>query len=596
MEHTDYKAEFKSLYDNRDVDGMIRFVSELVKSPKFTDINRRLIKQGKLPATAVKIHEVAAALIEELEDEIEQNGDVIAQDNYFEIAERLKKRFNDDVADIYIKTKAPNEFLNNIRIQHDQSDTSKLSDELVGRYKDELIRIEDGRRAVVDILQQHSNFPIKNVTALSELIEQLHLKLKSNNRYLSIKPYFLSIFKSADAQCSEPTPDGSEDTEISNCVLFPDYVTTGREPTLSQQILFRIEVVKLCQHLWKRNILPVAEHKQTVARINSYFSYRGDPELSRKAYRFLQELVNEINNDQTTILKRLAQTFVDEYYLAEQQMGIHYGMIDTELANTKEFLKQLAENICESDPSKEEKIQVAMEKVACLEGVFRISPLREQTASDTPFLELERTALGVSTIISSSQITEWIRIYSILFSNSEFLSHAEHKIDFSIMRKYISHLTTYHLIQGVSELKLVVNRALATPSEDKPDHFKKFGEVLKLKLQGLIRSKKEEEKSFQQMIQELNFIDNDATQYVIAETFKGFQEIADAFNNTVNDYFVRDREKLLKESRELYDQICAQCLKNVIVRPKKPATAPTPPSTEGNNTGKSWLGRLFSKA
>ena len=595
MEQTDYKEELKSLYDNRDVDGIIRFVSELVKSPQFPDINRRLVKQGKLPAAAIKVHEVAAALIAEWEDEIKQSGDIIAQDNYFEIAERLKKRFNDEVADIYIATKAPNEFLNNLRIQHDQSDTSKLSDELVDRYKEELIRIEDGRRAVVNILQQHGNFPIKNIIALSELIEQLHLKLKSNNRYLSIKPYFISIFKSANAQSSHPARGGSEDAEIANVTLFPDYVTTGREPALSQQILFRIELIKLCQHLWKRNILPLAEHKQTVARINSYFSYRGEPGLSRKAYCFLQTLVDEINDDQTTILKRLARTFVDEYQLAEQQMGTHYGMIDSELANTQEFLKQLAENMSESDPSKEEKIQVAMEKVACLEGVFKLSPLREQTAADTPYLELERTALGVSTIISSSQITEWIRIYSILFSNSEFLSYADHKIDFSIMRKYISHLTTYHLIQGVSELKLVVNRTLAAPSEDKPDHFRKFGEVLKLKLQGLIRNKKEEEKSFQQMIQELNFLDNDATQYVIAETFKGFQAIADAFNNTVNDYFVRDREKLLKESRELYEQICAQCLKNMIVRPKKPVIPQPSASTEEEKTGKSWLGRLFSK-
>ena len=266
-------------------------------------------------------------------------------------------------------------------------------------------------------------------------------------------------------------------------------------------------------------------------------------------------------------------------------------MIESELAYTKEFLKQLESSTTAHSIEEEEKIRVALEKAVNLEGIFKVSPVREEAAANKPFLELERAALGISTTISASQITEWIRIYSILFSNSEFLKHANETIDFSIMRKYISDLTTYHLILSVSELKLVVDRSLKAPSDDKPDHFKRFGEVLKIKLQGLIGSKKGEEKSFQDMIQELGFLENDATQFVIAETFKGFQAIADAFNDTIKDYFVRDRETLLKESRGLYSQICAQCLKNVIVRPTRREITKT---AGGAKEGKSWLGRLFS--
>jgi len=594
MRQIDYKEELRKLYESRNVDDIIRLVNKLIKDPGFFDTNRRLVRQGKLSAATLNVQEVARALIKELEYEIEQMGDVIDQNNYFAITEHLKKRFNSDVADIYINTKIPNDFLHDIRIPNSQSDGGKLSDELVNRYKNELIRIEDGRRAVVDALQLHSNFPIKNVAALSAIVEQLHTKLRSNNRYLSIKPYFLNLYKSASSDLNSPMLSGksAEEVEISDHSLFADYVTTGREPTICQQVAFRIEMIKLLQQLAKRQIIPTATHKQTMVLISRYFNYRGEPGLSRKARQFLDELLTDINTDQVVILKRLAQTFVDEYHHAEHQMSIRHGMIESELAFTKEFLKQLSENTGEADEAKEEKTQKVMEKISCLNDLFKISEIRAETAAKTPFLELERTALGISTVIPPSQITDWIRIYSILFSNAEFLSYTEDKIDFSIMRRYISDLTTYHLIQSVSELKLVINHSFTVPSEEnKPDHFKRFGEILKLKLQGLIYSKEAEEKSFQDMIKELDFLDNNTTQYVIAETFKGFQAIADAFNNTANDYFVRDHEKLLKESRDLYSQICSQCLKNVIVRPIKTSVI-TEKGTDKKK--KSWLSRLFS--
>lgn len=606
MEQIDFKTELINKYNNRDVDGIIQLITNLVKSMQFPALNRRLVKEGKLGAASTKIEDVAAALINELEEELKQSGDVIVQDNYFDIAEQLKKHFSSKVADIYLRTKTPDTFLHEIRTSHEREDAKKVSESLVNQYKNELIRIEDGRRVVVEILQKHSNFPIRNIKALSKLMELLHTKLKSNYRYLSIKPYFINIFEAAGVSLdsknsavvvpeSDSVAEISSSKEVSSYSLFPHYIITGQEPSLVQQFRFRINIIKLFQFLWKRKILPVAEHKKLLAAISSHFAYRGDPNLSRKVRHFLEELVTEINMDQEAILKRLARTFVDEYRSAERQMEIRHSMIETELAQTREYLKQLTTTGDQLDPEEDDKVHTALEKVTSLDGIFKISPIREQSAANTTFIELERTALGVSTVISPTQITEWIRIYSILFSNSEFLAYSNETIDFSVMRRYISDLTTYHLIQSVSELKLVVDRTVAKPSDDKPDYFKHFGEVLKIKLQSLIGTQKEKEMSFQQMIEELGFLDNDATQFVIADTFKGFQAIADAFNSTVNDYFVRDRETLLKESQGLYSQICSQCLRNIIVRPKKTRELTKKGTTSGSSgKGKSWLARLFS--
>ncbi|VAX09154.1 hypothetical protein MNBD_GAMMA26-2316 [hydrothermal vent metagenome] len=593
MEQTDYKIELRRYYDNRNVDGIIRYLSELISKPSFVAINRRLIKEGKLPPATTKIEEVATALITELKDDIKQECDVIVQDNYFEIAEQLKKRFGDEVAEIYINTKSPDAFLREIR-QTLNTEEAKLTEGLVNQYKTELIRLEDGRKAVLDILQDSSNFPIQNVISLAEQIEQLHLKLKSNYRYLTVKAYFLSIFESGDAKfTAQAASDQEQRIKISNYTLFTDYVTTGIEPDLIQQVRFRIEVVKLFQYLWKRKILPVAEHKQAITCITDIFNHRGKGSLSGKVRQFLEELIVEINDDKQAVSKRLAQSFVYEYRTAESQMEQRCGLIESELAATKEYLKQLPANHGKPDHARDEKAQLALEKIINLEGVFKIQSARAQTAANTPFHELERVAQGVSTVLSPQQITAWIRIYSILFSNTEFLIHTKETIDFSIMRKYISDLTTYHLMQSVSELKLVIDKSMATPSKDKPDHFKQFGEVLKIKIQGLMGGKKDEEKTFFEMIQELHFLDDSATQFVIAETFRGFQDIADAFRATVNDYFVRDRDTLLRESRELYNQICTQCLKNVIVRPARP-TIPTDDAEDGSKGNKSWFSRLFS--
>jgi len=593
MESSVYNEALLKDYKGQDVDAIIHTVSGLIKDPKFPTLYRRLVKEGKITSAAIKIEDVARVLLEELEAELRSSGDRVVENNYFDIAESLKKRFNDELSDIYINTKIPNEFLVEIRASDDRGDTSPLSEELVTRYKNELVRIENGRRAIVDVLQQYTNFTITHAKALSKLFEQLQDKLKTNYSYVSLKPYFASIYATGGAvEEKSKVTDAEEEQEVIGRSLFSEYINTGVEPTLIQQVNFRIAVNKLFQYLLKRKVLSHKEHQQYWQLISKIFNYRGSSDITEKTLNFLEDLLTQVNEDEVAILKRLAQTFVDEYRSAEEQMKVRHNMITKELAYTQEFLQQLAQKGEERSEEDEEKIRIAQEKIVGLDGIFVIPPSLEDAAIQKSFSDLERSALGISTAITPSQITDWIKIYSILFSNSEFLAYAQAEVDFSIMRKYISDLTTYHMILNISSLKTVIDQSLRVTDEEKASHFKQFNEALKARLQGMMGKKKKEVTTFKEMIEELSFLDNEATQYVIAETFKGFQIIVDAFNATANEVFVRDREALLKESKELYTQICDQCMRNFVKRPmprviKKKKEADT-------NEKKSWLGKLFS--
>ena len=93
------------------------------------------------------------------------------------------------------------------------------------------------------------------------------------------------------------------------------------------------------------------------------------------------------------------------------------------------------------------------------------------------------------------------------------------------------------------------------------------------------------------MIDDLGFLGNKSLQFVIAETFEGFQNIADAFTNSATDYFIHDKEALLKESKDLYKQICNQCMKNFLVRPVRHESQK---EELGEQPKKRWLSKLFS--
>ncbi len=589
MEITEYKEVLRKAYLNRDIDAIIRATKDLMASPEFPNFFSKLCKQHKITSASVKIEEIAAVLIDEIESGMKADGDEFANVTYMDISAELGKLFGDELSMIYVSTKMPSEFLMGVRAGYNQSDTETLSDELVTRYRDEMIRIEKGRLVVTDILQRFSHFPLKNATTISRLIERLTHELKSNYKYLTIKPYLIAVFACGEPEDSDRTITTKED-EDDEQVLFKYYLNTGIEPKILQQVRFRLAVNTLFRHIKESDILPDESFKAYVKIISRLWGYRCPSKLTKNARDILEELLVLVNHDQQAILQRLARTFVEEYIHAEDRMKLYHNGIQTELAVTKEYLSQLAKDTSMINSEEREKISIAQEKVIGLEGVFEISPALQKAAASKSFLELERTSLGLSTSVGAERLAEWIRIYSILYSNIEFLEYSDQKVDFTTMRKYISDLSTYHLILNIAQLKEVIDRSLGIPDDEKISQFKMFNEALKLRLQNLM-VKTEEDKTLKEMINDLGFLGNKALQFVIAETFEGFQKIADAFTNSATDYFINDKEALLKESKDLYKQICNQCMKNFLVRPVRHENHQEQP---GEPPKKTWLSKLFS--
>ncbi len=585
-------------YDRRDVLGLIRAIDKIKNAPDYMSTYRRLLGQGKLSVNSARMEELASALLSELEETLDANNDRTINASYFEISEQIGKKFGTEAKNIYLTTKMPDDFITAIRQDSESSDTKKLSDDLVKEYKNALIKIEKGRRTIIELLQPYSNFPLKHATILNSEFNQIYALLRSNYKYLSVKPYLIKIAQITLGDDCAPRMHDKDETELKECNLFRDYISSGIEPSLATQISVHYAFTRLLKYIKKHQLLPEDIYSKISNQITFVLHYKGANPLSPKARKLFEDLLLQINQDEPAILRKLAATFVDEYLCAEEQMRIRHRMIESELALTNEFLKQIGPDTNQVSDENEGKIKVALEKMFCLKEVFELSTKQMQTAATKPFTELERAALSISTALSPSQLASWIKIYSILFSNANLLSHSraiatkDQNIQLEKMRSLISDLTTYHLIQNVAQLKIVVDRSLILPEDEKVSHFKQFSEILKIKLHGLMDQDKQKDKSLREMIDELVFLNNDAAQFVIAETFTGFQDIVDAFNSSASDYFVRDKEALLKESRSLYNEICNQCLKGVI---KRPITLKKGRGTEKNQEKKrSWLGKLFS--
>ncbi len=588
---SEHKETLLENYRNRDIDAIIRTVKALMQEPEFPNLYGRLCKNDTNLSASVKVEEVVSALLAEIietEQAANARREEFATVTYFEISTELGKLFGEELAEIYLSTKMPDEFMLQVRNGYSENEVEKLSEDLVERYRKEMVRIESGRQAVVDVLQKFSHFPNRNATTMSRLMERLGHDLKSNYKYLTIKPYLMAVFASGHTSCSGDVPVPAKESR--DLLLFKHYLNTGEEPPIDQQARFRLAVNTLFRQIKVHEVLPDEEFRAYVKIISRIWGYRCPSKLTPNARDILEGLLLLVNKDQLAILKRLAMTFVEEFQLAEDRMKLFHNGIQAELAVTKEYLNQLSVDTSKINSEEEEKIRIAQEKIIGLEGVFEVSPALERAALAKSFLELERTSLGLSISVSPEQLTEWIRIYSILYSNTEFLKYTDEKVDFTTMRNFISDLSTYHLILNVAQLKAVIDNSLSVPDEDKHSHYRMFNEALKKRLHSMIGGNKDEQ-TLSGMISELGFLENKALQFVIAETFAGFQTIADAFTSSASDYFVNDREALLRESRELYKQICNQCLKNFVVRPvryeKKQEQA-------GEVEHKSWLTRLFS--
>ncbi|MCP4088668.1 MAG: hypothetical protein GY746_02595 [Gammaproteobacteria bacterium] len=588
---SEHKETLLENYRNRDIDAIIRTVKELMQEPEFPNLYNRLRKNNTNLSANVKVDEVVSALLAEIiktEQAANARREEFATVTYFEISGELGKLFGKELAEIYLSTKMPDEFMLQVRNGCSENEVEKLSEDLVKRYRKEMVRIESGRQAVVDVLQKFSHFPNRNATTMSRLMERLGHDLKSNYKYLTIKPYLMAVFVSGHTSCSDDAPVPAK--ESTDLLLFKHYLNTGEEPPIDQQARFRLAVNTLFRQIKVHEVLPDEEFRSYVKIISKIWGYRCPSKLTPNARDILEGLLLLVNKDQLAILKRLAMTFVEEFQLAEDRMKLFHNGIQAELAVTKEYLNQLSVDQSKINSEEEEKIRIAQEKIIGLEGVFEVSPALERAALAKSFLELERTSLGLSISVSPEQLTEWIRIYSILYSNAEFLKYTDKKVDFSTMRDFISDLSTYHLILNVAQLKAVIENSLSVPDEDKHSHYRMFNEALKKRLHSMIGGDKDEQ-TLSGMISELGFLENQALQFVIAETFAGFQTIADAFTSSASDYFVNDREALLRESRELYKQICNQCLKNFVVRPVRYEKKQ---EQTGEVEHKSWLTRLFS--
>ncbi|MCP3870864.1 MAG: hypothetical protein GY703_22770 [Gammaproteobacteria bacterium] len=580
-------ARLRILFSGKDVKGLIEAVDEFRRTPGFSQFCHALIREGKCRTT--RIDEVVAVLIDEVSADIDRDKGLSIKANYFEIQEQLGNRFGKDLAEFYLSVKMPNDFLSAIRNRGDQDDLedqgdSQLSNQLVEDFKREMVRTEKGRRSVIEVVQPYSNLPLQNVNALNEVLHQLYRRVKASYKYLSIKPYLLAVYQSD----SNVAPDiGSN---LRSARLFVHYLDTGEEPSVSDQIQLHIAIHRLFHELEKKSVIPSSDCQQFFSRIAEILSYQGKPGLASKGRIILEGLLTQVNQDKAAIRARLARTFIEEYHSAENQMQVRRTLIINELAATREYLKRIAREVRQLSGVDEERAKFAMEKLVCLKDVFILSDALEQAAAEKSFDRVERSALEISTLITPAQLTSWIRIYSIIYSNSEFLAYGKQQIDQKIVKSLISDLTTYHLIQNIAQLKIIVDRGIGN-SDRRLNHFRQFNEALKLKLQGLMGTQKQQNKSLKEMIQELSFLQDESSQFVIAETFKGFQIIVDAFDSISRDYFVRDKEALLAESRGLYNEICNKCLRGFVTKPielsgKKDAA--------DCKSSRSWFGRLFT--
>lgn len=597
MELSAQQTALLEKYDRRDVMGLIRLFDQIKNAPDYMSTYRRLLAKKRIPSSA-RLEELSAGLLGELEAALNESDGLSIKASYFEIAEQLKKKFGAAVADTYTRSKMPDDFLSEIRKDSRQADTKKLTDDLVNEYKDALIQIEKGRRSIIDTLQPYSNLPLNNASILNDQFNELYRQLRSGYKYLSVKPYLLRVVQVMHGEAC-PLQGSESEPERRDFNLFSEYKSSGIEPSLACQVELHLAINTLMKYVQKHQLLPDEEYREIWSRISYVLQYKGADTLTPRARKIFDDLLLQINLDEKAIIRKLASTFLNEYLCAEEQMRIRHRMIESELAQTNEFLKQLAPSADKLTESDEAKVRVALEKLVCLKDVFELSSKQMQTAASKPFVELERAALSISTALSPTQLASWIKIYSILFSNTGLLSQSraiakdENDIELERMRSLISDLTTYHLIQNIAQLKVVVDRNLALPDEQKISQIKQFSNVLKAKLHGLMDHEKQKERSLKEMIDELVFLQNESTQFVIAETFEGFQHIVDAFNSGASDYFVRDKEALLKESRTLYNEICNQCLRGIIKRPSILRPKKITPQSQAEKK-RTWLGRLFS--
>jgi hypothetical protein len=598
---SDDRNLLRSEYQQGHAASIIRIALRLQRQPDFLKAYGALARGGKVRGGTPRIDDVVRILVEELEKEEDRVGrDEGLGPSFYQLADALTKRFNKAVGAIYLETALPNDTVQEARLALREEryivEEMRLSDELVERFKNELVRIEKGRRALIYVLQQHSYFPIKNAVLMSQIVTQLHELIANDYRYLTVKPHFIAIPCISELRTVGEVPSGRPGLSKAYR-LFDDYITSGEEPSVVKQIEVRFALIRFFDALRKHDVLPTETYKDLWSQFSDVWTYRPRTILATRTRGILKETLHQANIDRGAVAKVLAGSFVDEYRSAEKQMGILSKLIAIQLAETEEFLHHLDGTRGHYQGAEEEKIRIAREQTVGLAGVFDVSDFRA-LAQAKPMPELERAALSVPPSVTPENILAWLDIYSIIFSNAEFLEYTRETVDLSIMRKRISNLSAYHLMRNIVLLRAFVERSLDTADEEKAEQFKRFNEALKIKLQGLMRGKRAEERSIRQLIEDLGFINNKKVQFLVAETFKGFQSLVDAFESVSKGYFIQDRDALIRESRNLYDEICSQCLRNLVhAAPRKGREVDMAVGKAGGRRGGLFgvLSQLFSR-
>lgn len=589
MDVNEFKLTLSDSYRRKDAAGFIRTISDFKKQPEFQKLCLQLVKAKRISPATTSMEVIINALLVVIEQSQKMPDAHDLDGNFYDVAEYLRNHFNESLAEIFLESQMPNDFILSAREGEGSGERIKLTKALIEQHKNELMRLDIGHAEVVKTLQSCTNFPIDGCINVAKVLDELVVRLKSNHKYITVKPLIQSILEIGGDNIYGNDRSDPESAKFRKTSLFKSYIETGEEPSFSQQIAFHMAVKRLFSFIKKNALLSEGDYSRFWSPVFRFLSYKGKRRMDGRAKPILNELLVQLNVDRAALLEKLYLTFLDEYRCAEELMLVRYRMIETELLYTREYLDRLKLDSKSSAQKDEKKVKLALEKVFFLQDIFTIPEWKVESVRTAGLTELERSAFGVSTEISPKHLTEWIRIYSILFSNSDLLEYSDKEINFLLMRQLISHLTTYYLIQNVTQLKRMIDKVLTSQPGDAVDRIRLFNDALKVKLHGLL-DPSGDDKSFQEMIDELGFINDKKAQFLIADTFSGFQVVADAFNTSANDYFVKDKNALLKESHALYNDICNQCLKGLVARPKKPKSS----TDNSKNVSKPWFSRVFA--
>jgi hypothetical protein len=421
----DYFGELLHHYSRRDTNAIYETVMELATRPDFPAIVEQLTGHRKSPTHARDLVDITRAMIQRIEAQIiAKRKQSTVFESYYGIAETLKVKLNTKVSEIYLETTFPNDLLEEARrqLQNDTVETGArvLPVHAVDRYKNELSRIEKGRRALVYTLEKYSNFPIKSAVALMRTLSLLHQRLRSNYYgYLALKPAFLEIVSIGGGSDIDFHAAARSLTEGTYPVLHR-YYTTGVEPSLLQQLELRFAIARLMATIKERKALSDEELCEFDDRLSRIWNHKGESGLGVYGHGILLETLRQVSLDREGLSKALAKTLIEEYCTAERQMTVIHMHIVRQLAFTSEFLEHFDLGESDSEDSAEkEKARIAQDKLIGLAGVFDLTAAVDRARSCS-LMELERVALGIPTNVASSQIVEWLEIYGVIFANSHF--------------------------------------------------------------------------------------------------------------------------------------------------------------------------------